>query len=129
MPTDVRPVQIKNAIEKFDFCNSELVIGIVCAVGTDYEPVKLSIEKILNKFNYLSRTIKISDLITRFAETDLPTTPETLRIDSRMTAGNQLCRQTKRKDIWALAAIAEINTSRPPILRERTHSRELHISS
>jgi deoxycytidylate deaminase len=113
LPTDVRPAQIKNAIEKFDFCHSELVIGLVCAVGTDYKPVKLSIEKILSKFNYTSRTIKISDLITRLTDKPLPTSPETLRIDSLMTAGNELCRQTKRKDIWALAAITEINSGRP----------------
>jgi deoxycytidylate deaminase len=30
-----------------------------------------------------------------------------------MTAGNDLCRETKRKDIWALASIAEINAHRP----------------
>ena len=94
-----RPIQIKNAVEKFDFCDSELVIGIVCAVGTDYEPVRLSLEKILARFNYSTRVIKVSDLITRFAETSLPTSPETLRIASRMTAGNDLCRETKRKDI------------------------------
>lgn len=112
MSTDIRPVQIKNALEKFDFCHSELVIGLVCAVGTDYAPVRLSIEKILSKFKYSSRTIKISNLITRLTGKILPAIPEIQRIDSLMTAGNELCRQTKRKDIWALASIAEINTSR-----------------
>jgi deoxycytidylate deaminase len=112
LSTDIRPVQIKNALEKFDFCHSELVIGLVCAVGTDYAPVRLSIEKILSKFKYSSRTIKISNLITRLTGKILPAIPEIQRIDSLMTAGNELCRQTKRKDIWALASIAEINTSR-----------------
>jgi len=112
LPTDIRPIQIKNALEKFDFCHSELVIALVCAVGTDYDPVRLAIEKILSKFNYFSRTIKISNLIARLTGKPLPASPETQRIDSLMTAGNELCRQTKRKDIWALAAIAEINASR-----------------
>jgi deoxycytidylate deaminase len=112
LPTDNRPIQIKNALEKFDFCHSELVIALVCAAGTDYNPVRLSIEKILSKFNYFSRTIKISDLITRLTGKSLAAEPETQRIDSLMTAGNDLCRQTKRKDIWALAAIAEINAKR-----------------
>ena len=112
MPTSVRPAQIKNDLEKFEFCHSELVIGLVCAVGTDYAPVRSSIERILNKFSYSSRTTKISDLITRLTGKSVPGSPETQRIDSLMTAGNQLCQQTKRKDIWALAAVAEINASR-----------------
>ena len=112
MPTSVRPAQIKNDLEKFEFCHSELVIGLVCAVGTDYAPVRSSIERILNKFSYSSRTTKISDLITRLTGKSVPGSPETPRIDSLMTAGNQLCQQTKRKDIWALAAVAEINASR-----------------
>lgn len=108
-----RPPQIKNAVEKFDFPDSELVIGMVCAVGTDYEPIRRSIEKILTKYGYKSTSIKISDLIGRFTDKQLPSSPETARIASRMTAGNDLCRKTKRKDVWALAAIAEINTNRP----------------
>jgi len=111
--TAERPAQVKNAVEKFDFCDSEVVVGMVCAVGTDYDPVRLSIERILSKFNYLARVIRISDLITRFSDAPLPTSPETQRIASRMTAGNDLCRETGRKDIWALAAIAEINSHRP----------------
>jgi hypothetical protein len=110
---NVRPAQVKNAVEKFDFCHSELVVGMVCAVGTDYEPIRLSLQKILARYGYSSRVIKISDLIARLSESPLSDSPETLRIDSRMTAGNDLCRKTKRKDIWALAAIAEINTHRP----------------
>ncbi len=112
MPSDVRPLQIKNALERFDFCHSELVLGLVCAVGTDYAPVQLSIEKILSRFNYSSRTIRMSKLIARLTGKVLPESPETQRINSFMTAGNELCQQTRRKDIWALASIAEINTSR-----------------
>lgn len=113
MEENARPIQVKNAVEKFDFCHSELVIGVVCAVGTDYEPIRRSLQKILTRYSYSSRVIKVSDLITRFAEAPLPDSPETLRISSRMTAGNDLCRKTKRKDVWALAAVSEINAHRP----------------
>lgn len=112
MPNDGRPAQIKNALERFDFCHSELVVGLVCAVGTDYTPVRSSIEGILSKFSYSSLTIKISNLIARLTGKPLPAGSETQRIDSLMTAGNELCRQTKRKDVWALAAISEINANR-----------------
>jgi deoxycytidylate deaminase len=113
MTASNRPTQIKNALERFDFSDSELVIGMVCAVGTDYGPIRVSLEKILARYNYSSRVIKISDLIERFTERPLATTPENARISERMTAGNALCRETGRKDIWALASIADININRP----------------
>ncbi len=109
---DSRPIQIKNSVERFDFCDSELVIGVVCAVGTDYGPIRDSIVRILQKYSYSSRIVRISDLIPRFTEAALPVGPETERISARMTAGNSVCRAKKRKDFWALAAIADINAAR-----------------
>ena len=38
--------QIADIVESFDYCESELVIGLVYAVGTDYKPVQQSIENI-----------------------------------------------------------------------------------
>ena len=111
--TSDRPAQIKDPVERFDFPDPELVIGMVCAVGTDYGPIQISLDKILARYNYRSRVIKISDLIERFTERPLATSPENLRISERMTAGNALCRETGRKDIWALAAMADINSRRP----------------
>jgi deoxycytidylate deaminase len=112
MSGNSRPIQIKNSIDKFDFCDSELVIGVVCAVGTDYGPIRDSIVRILQKFSYTSQIVRISDLIPRFTEGALSNGPEIERIDSRMTAGNSVCRLKGRKDFWALAAIAEINAAR-----------------
>ncbi len=112
-----RPPQIKNAVERFDFPQAELVIGLVCAVGTDYGPVRDSIVSILEAYEYQTLTIKISDLISRFTEDPLPDEPETLRISSRMNAGNAACREKRRKDLWAFAAIAEINACRHVLTR------------
>ena len=110
-----RPPQIKNAVEKFDYCDSELVIGLVCAVGADYGPIKDAIVQILQQYDYAARVIRISDLIPRFTETPLAESPETARIAARMTAGNSMCRSTQRKDFWALASIAEINAFRQKV--------------
>jgi hypothetical protein len=38
--------------------------------------------------------------------------PEIARINSYMDAGNIGCRDSGRKDLWALAAIADINAAR-----------------
>ena len=104
MDSNHRPPQIPNAPESFDFCESELVIGVVCAVGADYGPVRDSVIEILREYAYTSQVVRISDLISRFVDASLPSEPEILR----MSAGNSVCRATKRKDFWALAAAAEI---------------------
>jgi len=46
--------------------------------------------------------------------TDYPLVDDTEinRISSRMDAGNAACRDSRRRDLWALAAIAEVNKAR-----------------
>jgi deoxycytidylate deaminase len=108
----MRPPQIKNALENFEFCDTELVIGVVCAVGTDYIPIQLWIEKVLLEHGYTSRVVKISSLFRKVTTFPLIESPEVDRISSRMDAGDLVCRESGRKDIWALAAAAEINAER-----------------
>jgi deoxycytidylate deaminase len=106
------PQQIKDPIEPFEFCESELVIGLVCAVGTDYKPVQESIEVIRRERGYAPNPIRVSDLIQRLTERNLPAGSEVERVSARMDAGNTACRDSGRKDLWALASIAEINKLR-----------------
>jgi deoxycytidylate deaminase len=107
-----RPKQIRYPIENFEFCDSELVIAIVCAVGTDYKPIRDWLTKILDKYGYTVNSIRVSDLIGKVTADELPTEPEIARIDASMTAGNNACTESNREDIWALAAIASINAYR-----------------
>jgi deoxycytidylate deaminase len=107
-----RPAQIKNPIEPFDFCHTEIVIGLVCAVGTDYKPIHDSLTAILLKYAYKTRVVKISSLIPKLTDYALVDEPEITRISSYMDAGNQGCRDSGRKDLWALAAIGDINAVR-----------------
>lgn len=110
MPT--RPAQIKTPIETFDFCDAEIVVGLVCAVGTDYNPIRDSLTSILGKYGYNTRVVKISSLIPKLTDYDLVDSPEIERINNYMSAGNQGCRDSGRKDLWALAAIGNINSAR-----------------
>lgn len=107
-----KPPQINGFIESYDCVNSEIVIGIVCAVGTDYKPVQKTIEAILREHDYTPRPIRISDLIPTLTDEPLLNGSEIERISSRMDAGNAACRDLGRRDVWALAAIAEINKAR-----------------
>jgi deoxycytidylate deaminase len=107
-----KPPQVKGIIESFDFCNSELIIGLVCAVGTDYKPVQQCIEDLLREHSYKPRSIRISDLIGTLTDYPLKNDTEIDRISSRMDAGNAACRESGHHDLWALAVIAEINKAR-----------------
>ncbi len=117
------PQQFKDPIEAFDFCESELVIGLVYAVGTDYKPVQESIETILRERGYTPNSIRVSGLIQSLTERNLPSGSEVERVSVRMNAGNTACRDSGRKDLWALAAIAEINKLRGTDLAAQTSLR------
>jgi deoxycytidylate deaminase len=108
----MKPPHVKNQPESFEYCDAELVIGIVCAVGTDYGAVQAWMEGVLAGYGYKSRVIKISGLFRKLTNATLVDSPEVDRINSHMDAGNLVYRESGRKDIWALAAIAEINAAR-----------------
>jgi deoxycytidylate deaminase len=107
-----QPKQIRDTLEKFDYRDSELVIGVVCAVGTDYRPVAKSIEHILARYSYSTQTIKVSELIENLTDQTLDNSSEISRISTRIDAGNHACQETGRHNIWALAVIAEISRRR-----------------
>jgi len=111
--------QFENPLEEFDYSDSELVIAFVCAVGADYTPVCAATEDILKQYGYRTNVIRVSELISALIERKLPDSPETLRISSRMDAGNEGCRESKRNDLWALAAVARINAARTRDSRKR----------
>jgi deoxycytidylate deaminase len=120
--------QIRGNIESFEFCDSELVIGLVYAVGTNYKPVQECLETILKQHGYSPKPIRISDLISSLTQEQLENDPEINRISSRMTAGNNACESSGRKDIWALAAIAEINKLRGvEVSQQRSRPRTAHL--
>lgn len=124
------PAQIGDAVEPFDFCESELVIALVCAAGTDYKPVQDCIEALLGKRGYNPNFIRVSDLIQTLTERKLPCSTEIERISARMDAGNALCRESGRKDLLALAAIAEINKLRGADLAAQSPlARNAHLIS
>jgi cytidine deaminase len=96
---------------------AELVLGLVYAVGTDYTGVQLALENYVKRFNYNPNIIRLSDFIAKVAPTikigvDLERTTEARRIDTFMTAGNNLCDLAKHEAFLVSAAIADINRAR-----------------
>jgi deoxycytidylate deaminase len=98
---------------------AELVFGLVYAVGTDYTGVQLTLENYLKRFNYKPHIVKLSDFIRKVAPkinigVNLDETTEANRIDTFMTAGDNLCDLAKHEAFLMSAAIAEINQERIP---------------
>ncbi|RJT43772.1 anti-phage dCTP deaminase [Rahnella woolbedingensis] len=95
--------------------DSELVIGLVGAVGTDLEIIKTSIKERLVAFGYKTEEIRIStDIIS--ALRDIPDIQDNYeKINNLMSEGNNLRRISEDNSILALAAAAKINQKRSKI--------------
>ncbi|HBE9180351.1 TPA: dCMP deaminase family protein [Serratia fonticola] len=92
--------------------DSELVIGLVGAVGTNLDLLKVSITEMLKAYSYDVEEIRISkDIIKQFRpipeSTDNYTTADEL-----MSAGNYLRRKSRNNAILSMAVSALISSSR-----------------
>lgn len=81
---------------KGNFNNSELVIGIVSAVGTETSRVITPLKDRLSRFGYTAVEIKVSSLLTGQGNSS-----EYCRIKSLMEAGDDLRRRTNNNAILA----------------------------
>ena len=97
-----------------DYRNSEVVIGLVGALGTRLEIIKRIIKEKLDVYRYSVEEIKISrDIIRELTEKDLPDNSDQYRrISEYMTAGNELRKATQDNAVMALGAIAKISQTR-----------------
>jgi hypothetical protein len=101
------------------FSNSEVVIGIVSAVGTDTGRVVTPLASRLERYGYKVQKIKVSELL---GKTPSPKPPEFDRIRSLMGAGDKLREASKRNSILAAGAAAQIKG-----LRDTTHPKAAYI--
>lgn len=91
--------------DKFD--QSELVIGIVSAVGTESSRVITPLKDRLNRFGYTTEEIKVSSLLRSLQSND-----EYERIKGLMTAGDILREETKCNAILAYGSAGLIKSRR-----------------
>lgn len=100
-----------------DFNDSEIIIGLVGAIGTQYQTVKDIIKNRLEKnFNYEVDEVKISETILEKLPTySTPTgsgSQQFERISNLMKIGNQIRSKTKNNAILALGAASIIKGKR-----------------
>lgn len=95
---------------------SELVIGLVGAVGANLSNVVKDLFVCLEKFDYSAEEIHVSELIGQF--TDIPDYDERsyyARTDALMTAGDNAREGTEKNAILSLAVVDYIHGSRETI--------------
>ncbi len=91
------------------YADSELIIGLVGAVGTDLSQISDIIKERLNLYKYKTEEIRVSkQIIQDLAEIE-EISDEYELINSYMSAGNDLRKKTSDYSILALAAAAKIN--------------------
>jgi hypothetical protein len=93
---------------------SELVIGLVSAIGTENKQVIDLLTERLNRAGYEVKTIKISrDVIPLLGAVSDQLDKQFARSSSLMDAGNKARSQTNDDSILALGAAAHIFAQRP----------------
>jgi deoxycytidylate deaminase len=92
----------------------ELILGLVAPVGTDLGETLTALQERLRLSGYSAAEIRLSHALKLMQlKTQLQEEPEVERLKSYMTAGTEARSTSNRADILALAAIGQINQSRP----------------
>jgi cytidine deaminase len=92
---------------------TELVIGLVGAVGIDLDQFVDELGAVLSGFDYRLHNLHLTDQLSAL-KWDYELTPEPYdeRVWSYMSAGNQLCERWGRRDAFGLLAINAITLER-----------------
>ncbi len=106
-------------LSAFDYQRSEVVLGVVAAVGTDTAQLGLVLREHLKRFRYQIDEIKLSTYLQRphvrkKHGVRLRLGTEADRINSLMNAGNRLREEMKQKEVLALWAASDIGAQRLP---------------
>lgn len=104
--------------------DSELIIGLVCSVGTNLKPVTDLLEERLKAYGYKYNPIRISEhIISVLAEVKEDNYYR--RTDKLMTEGNNLREKTSDYGILAKAAAGKINSIRSSLGSEKSSQRPM----
>jgi deoxycytidylate deaminase len=100
-----------------EYPEAEIVIGVVCAVGADYNKIADFLVRALPTFGYRANPLRISSFIPETAKSlkirlRLSSRPEARRLSDHMDAGNKIRKRTGRCDFFALIAASRLASSR-----------------
>ncbi|MTD44853.1 hypothetical protein GKE82_11265 [Conexibacter sp. W3-3-2] len=91
---------------------TELVIALVAAVGTDLAMLTDELSTELNEYGYTTRCIRLSGFLEELRRETFSSLPFDERLFQAMDSGNALRREWERGDALALAAVSDIVATR-----------------
>lgn len=107
------PPKLNNKFLGRAFSDSELVIGLVGAVGTELGNIVPLIKARLTTFGYHCSDIRISsEIIPLMVDSEFDDADEYTRISGYMTAGNEARQRSMDNSVLALGAAAKIGEGR-----------------
>lgn len=90
----------------------EVVIGLVGAIGTNLDQIKVTINEMFKTYSYDVMDIRISsEIIKKFRPTEI-SEENYININNLMTSGNELREKSKNNAILSMAAAAIISSHR-----------------
>jgi deoxycytidylate deaminase len=92
--------------------DSEIVVALICPLGTNIEMVLDELSTELNEYGYRSSIHRLSEFFAEVGGADFSGLPFDERLDAAMTAGDELRARWGRGDALALRAIADIVATR-----------------
>lgn len=92
--------------------DSEIVIALICPLGTDIEMVLNELSTELNEYAYTSSVHRLSEYLVELGDHDFSDLPFDERLDAAMSAGDQLRARWDRGDALGLCAISDIVATR-----------------
>lgn len=91
----------------------ELVLGLVSPVGVNHDDIENRLKDFLRQFRYEVNYVHLSKISKKyFPDWQKEAEDEVQRLDYGMEVGTAIREHFRRGDMYALAAIAEINSSR-----------------
>lgn len=99
------------------YTDTELIIGVVNAIGTEVSRVLEPLKNGLKQFGYCVEEVKVSALLS---STELPPEGEYDRIKKFMGRGDEFRKKSNDNSILAAGAIKEINSRRNKITTAKT---------
>ncbi len=92
---------------------TELIIGLVGAVGIDLDSTINELGSVLSEFGYRAHNLHLTDQLAALKwDFKLEQEPYDERVWSYMSAGNRLCQEWKRRDAFGLLAVNAITLER-----------------
>lgn len=106
----------------------EAFMGLIAPLGVDLSAVMDALRFALRNVDYDTNELRLTNLIRDYASLfDLNSTNDVERYDKYIAAGDEICRRTARRDVFALYGIAALSKDSDRQTTESLPSRVVHV--